>query len=132
MLFSLTLFTVLTIIFFYKFFLKGLIPIPGDIITGLYYPWLDYKWGNIVGVAVKNPLMSDIPSLIYPWRTLVVQLIKQHQWPIWNQYSFSGYPLLGNWQSAPFSPTNFWYLFFESDRTGQFEKSLENRKKLRR
>src|SRR5438105_14996941 len=24
--------------------------------------------------------------------------------PLWNRYSFSGYPLLGNGQSAPFSP----------------------------
>ena len=113
-LFSLTIFIILTIIFFYKFFFQNLIPMPGDIITGIYYPWLDYKWDNIVGVAVKNPLMSDIPSLIYPWRTLAIQLIKQAQWPLWNQYSFSGYPLLGNWQSAPLSPANIWYLFFNN------------------
>lgn len=101
----------IAIVFFHKFFLRGLLPIPADIITGVYYPWLDYKWGNLVGVAVKNPLMSDIPSLIYPWRTLAIDLIKNLQWPLWNQYSFSGYPLLGNWQSAPFSLANMFYLF---------------------
>jgi len=105
------LFLFLTGILFYKYFIKGLLPIPADIITGVYYPWLDYKWGNIVGVIVKNPLMSDIPSLIYPWRTLAINLIKNSQWPLWNQYSFSGYPLLGNWQSAPFSPANIFYFF---------------------
>jgi hypothetical protein len=99
----------ITVIFFHKFFFQGLLPIPTDIITGVYYPWLDHKWGNVVGVAVKNPLMSDIPSLIYPWRTLAVDLMKNFQWPLWNQYSFSGYPLLGNWQSAPFSPANLFY-----------------------
>ncbi len=106
----LAIFVSITILFFWKFFLRGFIPLPADIITGLYYPWLDYQWGNLVGVAVKNPLMSDIPSLIYPWRTLAVKLPQSGKWPLWNQYSFSGYPLLGNWQSAPFSPANIFYL----------------------
>lgn len=103
-----------TVIFYYKFFFKGLLPIPSDITTGIYYPWLDYKWGNIVGVGVKNNIMSDIPSLIYPWRTLAIEYLKHFQWPLWNPFSFSGYPLLANWQSAPFSISNLFFLIFSN------------------
>lgn len=69
---------------FWPFFTKKLLPIPADIITGVYYPWLDYKWGYAVGVPVKNPLLSDVPSLLYPWRSLAIDELKAFRWPLWN------------------------------------------------
>lgn len=94
-------------------FIKGkLLPVPADIIAGVYYPWLDYKWGFTVGVPVKNPLLSDIPSLLYPWRSLVIDELKSGRWPLWNPYYFGGMPLLANFQSAVFSYTNIFFLFF--------------------
>ncbi|MGI5826719.1 MAG: YfhO family protein, partial [Patescibacteria group bacterium] len=96
---------------FSPFFLKGLLPIPADIITGVYYPWLDYKWGFLTGVPVKNPLISDIPSLLYPWRALVIDQYRQLRWPLWNPYYFGGMPLLANFQSAAFSYVNAFFLF---------------------
>lgn len=96
---------------FRPFWLRGLLPIPADIISGLYYPWLDYKWGFSVGVPVKNPLMSDIPSLLYPWRSFVVDQLKNLKWPLWNPYYFGGMPLLANFQSAVFSYVNLLFLF---------------------
>lgn len=96
---------------FRPFFLKGLLPIPSDIIVGVYYPWLDYKWGFPAGVPVKNPLLSDIPSLIYPWRSFAVDQLKSFRWPLWNPYYFAGMPLLANFQSAVFSYVNLLFLF---------------------
>lgn len=98
-------------ILFLPFFTKGLLPIPADIITGVYYPWLDYKWGYAVGVPVKNPLLSDVPSLLYPWRSLVIDELKAFRWPLWNPYYFTGMPLLANFQSAAFSYVNLFFLF---------------------
>ena len=98
-------------IFFWKFFLKGLIPIPADITVGMYHPWLDYKWGYIVGVPVKNSLLSDVVSQIYPFRTLAMSLVKQGITPLWNPLMFGGYPLLANPQVGLFNPTNIFYLF---------------------
>lgn len=99
------------LILFWPFFSKKLLPIPADIITGVYYPWLDYKWGFAVGVPVKNPLMSDVPSLLYPWRSFAIDELKSGRWPLWNPYYFTGMPLLANFQSAVFSYANVFFLF---------------------
>ncbi|MFH1561215.1 MAG: YfhO family protein [Patescibacteria group bacterium] len=98
-------------LFFWKFFLKGLLPIPADITIGMYYPWLDYKWGFSTGVPVKNPLVSDIPSIIYPWRMAVIEAFKSGHWPLWNNAYFLGMPLLANFQSAVLSISNVFFLF---------------------
>jgi len=100
----------LVFIFFWKFFLKGLLPIPADIVVGLYYPWLDYKWGYVVGVPVKNPLLSDVVSVIYFLRSQAVDILKNGSFPFWNNYSFSGYPLFANPQAAVVYPLNIFYL----------------------
>ncbi len=84
---------------------------PADITVGLYFPWLDYKWGFPTGVPVKNPLPSDIPSLLYPWRMLVVESLKNRTWPLWNPFYFGGMPLLANFQSATFSWVNIFFFF---------------------
>lgn len=99
------------IVLFFPFFRKGLLPIPADIIVGVYYPWLDYKWGYSVGVPVKNPLLADVPSILYPWRSLVIDELKHFRWPLWNPYYFGGMPLLANFQSAVFSYSNIFFLF---------------------
>lgn len=101
------------IIFFYPVWLKGQVPIPADMIVGVYFPWLDYKWGYSTGVPVKNPITSDVVSFTYPMQMLAIDLIKQGHWPLWNPLILTGTPLLANFQSAPFSPTNSFYFIFD-------------------
>lgn len=108
------LFLVIVIVFFWKVFLAGQIPLPGDFVVGVYYPWLDYKWGYAVGVPVKNPMTTDVVSFTYPMQTLAIELIKKATPPLWNPYILAGTPLLANFQSAPFSPTNIVYFFFDT------------------
>ena len=103
--------------FFWKFFLKGLIPFPGDFVVGIYYPWLDYKWGFSTGVPVKNPITADVPSFMYPMQTFTFDLIKSGNWPLWNPRILAGIPLLANFQSAPLSPTFFLYFLFDKSTT---------------
>lgn len=103
----------LVFLFFWKFFLKGLIPIPADITVGMYYPWLDYKWGYAVGVPVKNPLLSDTVSQFWIWRNLAIDLFKSGQSPFWNPYALSGSPLVPVFHSAFFSPFNLFFSLFE-------------------
>ncbi len=100
--------------FFWKVVFKNQVPIPGDFVVGVYYPWLDYKWGFPTGVPVKNPITTDVVSFTYPMQTYAVELMKKGQWPLWNPYILAGTPLLANFQSAPFSPTNF--LYFLTDK----------------
>lgn len=105
-----TILAVITVIFLNPFFLKGLIPIPADITVGLYYPWLNQKWGTTAGVPVKNPLMSDIVSIIYQWRILAINSIKNGQFPFWNSSYFLGLPLFANFQTSLVNFTNLVFL----------------------
>lgn len=102
------------LIFFWKFFLKGLIPLPGDFVVGVYYPWLDYKWGYAVGVPVKNPMTTDVVSFTYPMQTYAIEQIKSGYLPFWNPLILAGAPLFANFQSSPFSPTNFVFAIFDN------------------
>src|SRR3989304_4390310 len=90
----------------------GLIPLPTDALAGAYYPWADQFWGFVAGVPYKNIALTDFFSQLYPWRELAMDLIRNGSLPLWNPFSFSGYPLLGNWQSAPFYPLNILMLLF--------------------
>src|SRR3989344_5751058 len=102
-----------TLVFFYPVWIKGQIPLPADFIVGTYYPWLDYKWaGYDAGMPVKNPITTDVVSFIYPMQMYAIDLLKKWIMPLWNPLILTGTPLLANFQSAPFSPTNFLYFLF--------------------
>ncbi|MGI5841357.1 MAG: hypothetical protein ACOX6N_04020 [Patescibacteria group bacterium] len=105
---------VLTFLFFWPVFLENKVPFPSDLLTGAYFPWLDSKWGYPVGVPVKNPLISDVFSQLFPWRQLAVSSYKNFSWPLWNFFSYSGHPLLANFQSAVFNPLNILLIIFGS------------------
>ncbi|KKS93304.1 MAG: putative membrane protein [Candidatus Collierbacteria bacterium GW2011_GWC2_43_12] len=100
--------------FYWKFFFRGLIPFPGDLMVGSYLPWLDYKWGNVVGVAVKNTFISDIFSAFYPWKVSFAQAFMEQEWPSWNPYLYSGYPLFANFNSGYLNPFNLLLVVFGS------------------
>ncbi len=100
--------------FYWKFFFKGLIPFPGDLMVGAYFPWLDYKWGNAVGVAVKNTFISDIFSAFFPWKVEFAKSYINHQWPLWSPLLYSGYPLFANFNSGYLNPFNLLLVIFGS------------------
>lgn len=54
--------------------------------------------------AYHNPLVIDGIDEFYPWLLLVHQAFASGRLPLWNPYAMFGEPLLGNGQSAPFSP----------------------------
>lgn len=83
---------------------------PGDLMVGAYWPWLEQ-------IPVKNPIISDVFSQLYIWKSLVAESYRHFQWPLWNPYSYSGYPLLANFQSAAFSPLNL-FMILLGDQVG--------------
>lgn len=111
------LFIVLTVgVFFWQFFLKGLLPIPADTIIGLYHPFRDlYAKDYPNGIPFKNFLITDPIRQQYPWRELAISAEKIFELPIWNPYSFSGAPLLANFQSASFYPLNILFFLISFD-----------------
>lgn len=119
------LITLLVLVFFWKFFFRSLIPFPADFVVGVYYPWLDYNWGFPTGVPVKNPLLADVPSFIYPLKNYVADLLRQGKLPLWNSLQFGGYPLLANFQSGVLNPTNLLYLFLSKPHAWAWQTMLQ-------
>jgi hypothetical protein len=109
---GLSLIFLVTGVFFKDVFLSGKVLLPGDIVVGMYYPWLSEKWGYQVGVPVKNPIISDVVSAVYIWKKLAVESFRQGGLPLWNPYSYSGYPLMANFQSGSLYPFNTLMILF--------------------
>lgn len=101
-----------SILFFWQFFLKGLLPIPSDALVGLYHPFRDFYAKEYPrGLPFKNFLITDPVRQQYEWRFLGFQLESQGQLPLWNPYNGLGMPLLANQQSALLSSFNFFFFF---------------------
>ncbi|MCL4397660.1 YfhO family protein [Patescibacteria group bacterium] len=108
------------------FIFGGRLPIPADTIVGLYYPWRDAfsdQYPN--GIPFKNSLITDAVRQEYPWRQLAIEQLKQGHLPLWNPYSFSGYPLMANLQSAPFYSLNFVYWLADFPTTWSIQVILQ-------
>lgn len=110
---------------FRKFFLEGMLPIPGDLLIGAYYPWLDYKWGFPTGVPVKNPMPSDVISMLYPWRILGMDMVKSGFTPLWDSTILLGTPLLANFQAALLNPFNVLFLILPSPIAWSVQVTLQ-------
>ncbi|MBI4092233.1 MAG: hypothetical protein HY427_03455, partial [Candidatus Levybacteria bacterium] len=96
-----------TLVFFWQVFLKGLLPVPSDTIVGLYHPFLDlYAEISPAGVPFKNFLITDPVRQIIPWKELSVDLLSRPELPLWNPYEMAGKPHLANFQSGVFYPLN--------------------------
>ncbi len=96
---------------FWKFYFKGLLPFPGNLLVSYYFPW---NGGGFAGfdpwTTRKDVIAMDVIRQMYPWKTLVADIIKSGQIPLWNPYNFSGTPLLANLQSSVFFPGTILFL----------------------
>lgn len=101
--------TFLIFLFFRPFFLNHLIPVPLDIITGMYYPWLEHRFGLTTSVPVKNPLLSDTISQFWLWRNWAIDQIKLGFSPFWQPNALAGYPLSSWFHTVLFNPGNIFY-----------------------
>jgi hypothetical protein len=93
------LFLVLTLAFLHGAVFTSKVPVPIDEVAR------GYPYKAVVGsVTPRNPLTNDTAKLFLPWMRVAREELFALRAPLWNRYSFSGYPLLGNGESAPFSP----------------------------
>ncbi len=53
----------------------------------------------------------DLVSLFAPWRAFAAESIQGGHLPLWNPYTFSGGPFLGDFQSAELYPPNLIFIF---------------------
>ncbi len=110
-LFPIIILIIANVALFYKFYLHGLLPFPGDLLVSYYFPW---NGGGFAGfdpwTTRKDVIAMDVIRQIYPWKTLAFDIIKSGQIPFWNPYNFSGTPLLANLQSSVFFPGSIFFL----------------------
>jgi hypothetical protein len=80
-------------------FVPGRLPLPVDEVAR------GYPFRGLFHVErAANSLTNDTVYQMLPWMAAVREQLFSGHAPLWNPYSFSGYPLLANGQSAPFSP----------------------------
>ena len=93
------LFLPLTLGFLHGAVLTSKLPVPVDEVAR------GYPYRGVFGeVEARNPLTNDTVKLFLPWMQVAREELSHFRAPLWNRYAFSGYPLLGNGESAPFSP----------------------------
>lgn len=93
------LFLVLTLGFLHGAVFTSKLPVPVDEVAR------GYPYRGVFGeVEARNPLTNDTVKLFLPWMQVAREELFHFRAPLWNRYAFSGYPLLGNGESAPFSP----------------------------
>lgn len=111
------IFVALSSVFFYKAVFFDKVPFPGDLLVSEYNPWRTYSYSGYLPSTFPSKLQySDVLRQMYPWRALVNLSFKEFKLPFWNPYSFSGTPLLANFQSAAFYPLNILYLMFPQEK----------------
>lgn len=103
----------LVALFFYKTLMLGNVPFPADALVSDFQPWRSSSYlGYGAGGVPSKAQYPDTIRQIYPWKTLVVESLKQGKLPLWNPYNFSGAPLLANFQNAALYPLGIFYLLF--------------------
>lgn len=92
----------------------SLLPLPTNLLPYWFFPWNTNTWsGYTPFFSHKELLAVDALRQLYLWREYGFSLLKQGIWPLWNPYSFSGQPLLANFQSGIFYPFSWLFLVFK-------------------
>lgn len=114
-LFPAAVISLITCLIFFKIFLKGLYPVPGDLLVSFYFPWYSGSWdGYNPWTTHKELLNADSIRQIYVWKEFAADQLKKGKFPLWNPHTFSGQPLAANFQSSAFYPLNVLYFFTDA------------------
>src|SRR6266404_3533509 len=86
-------FILLYIVIFRKFFISHLLPFPGDLLVSWFFPYNSGGWqGYSPWITHKEFILADVVRMMYPWRVLSFDLLKNGMFPLWNTYAFAGNP----------------------------------------
>lgn len=102
---------IVTIFLFWPFFIKHLIPFPGDYLLAWYEPWKTDSFINHTITIIHKPVADDVFRHLYPLRLLAAEMIKNFQWPLWNPYNGAGMPLLAIMHPGYLNPFGVFFLF---------------------
>jgi len=102
----LSIFLVLTCVFFHPFFTKGQIPFPSNLLVALYSPWKYVPDAQYANGPPNKPIGFDNIRQIYPYKIINRDALLNGKIPLWNPYIFSGTPNLAAYDSAVLYPFN--------------------------
>lgn len=88
----------------FAFFAVPLATPSAQVPVDIAYQWRPWSETLTEKLRIDNPLLSDIPLQMLPFRTLVRERLLELEAPLWAHGLGTGQPLLGNAQSAPFAP----------------------------
>lgn len=106
------IFIFLSFALFWQFFIKGLIPYPGNFMLAWYEPWKTDHFVNNVITLPHKAIAEDTFRQIYPFRALGMDQLKNFQPPLWNPYNGAGMPLLAAINIGYLDPFNILYFIF--------------------
>lgn len=93
------LFYALVLIFLFRPMTQAYVNVPSDFLQ-ILPPWNGYLHRQLVA----NKEMNDLTMQIIPWAHQAREAWRSFQFPVWNDLSGGGYPLLANGQSSAMSP----------------------------
>jgi hypothetical protein len=67
----------------------------------------------------------DVQYYFYPYHALAAALVGNGELPLWNQYAFSGIPLIGDGQTAMFYPPNGLFFLLPGDAALNYDVLLQ-------
>ena len=93
------LFYFLVLLSLFRPMTQAYVNVPSDFVQ-ILPPWNGYLHKQ----AVANKEMNDLTMQIIPWAHQAREAWRSFQFPVWNEFSGGGYPLLANGQSSAMSP----------------------------
>ena len=78
----------------------GMVPLPAEFAVNL--PLWEPLGAGVV--QRQYPEWGDLITQFYPWKRLVAEALRGGEFPLWNPYSASGYPILGSQAAALLYP----------------------------
>lgn len=105
-------FALITFLLFWKFFIQGLLPFPGNYMLAWFEPWKTDNYIDGTISIVHKPIAEDLFRQGSPFKALTMDYFKSGQLPLWNPYNGGGMPFLANLNMGYLHPTNLLFLFF--------------------
>lgn len=104
-------FIFISLLLFWKFYFKGLLPFPGNFLISWFEPWKSEHFSNGTILIAHKPVAEDVFRQLIPFKSLAIEMIKNHTLPLWNPYSGAGMPLLATINIGILDPFNILFLF---------------------
>ena len=103
---------IVSISIFWKFFLYGLYPFPGDFLLAWFEPWKTDFFNNGAITIAHKPIGDDVFRQIFPFKVLANEIFGQLNFPLWNPYNGSGMPLYATMHVGFLNPFNIFFFIF--------------------